>query len=735
MSRNNIHFESRLERVARIMSRNWNVDVVIEGNQAYTDGSKIILPMLEDVSDELFADLDAFLDHEIAHVKFTDFPEMRKPKRLINRFHKELFNAVEDSRIELLLPLEYPGTEMSLDRLNEKFGAKMQEGRAAMPWPIRLIICIREIFDGKTPKTDSQIEPIIAAILPQARALKAKCNNTSDVLTLTEELIKDINLAREKLSDGLEPLSEEEMKKAMEELDKMLNRKSPVELDPNRKDRDSKEARGEEQYDPATEMKDSDGDGEGEEGESDGEGEEGKQSNDAGMSAEQDGDEKASNGKKGKDGKDKKGEAELGESEKAKKGDASEEETDNRNKSLETHESTEGKEGKERKEKKSKVRPETPKPEFDGSHELETRKNYAQGWIESPKEAEMLTSPVEGKSEFDEHVFSSESYMEIQLEKAVDREPKVSRSHGYYYGQGDKINAKSVSLPYSREYDEIIDFTGRGSREEYAKRKRKVMRHINPIKNKLERVLKVKENAKTTPEKERGQLNTRTLATMCIDKNYRTPFKQFTKIDTTNVAVTLLIDCSGSMGGDKIEVARQTALALGEALKGIGINFEALGFNTSSSSALASKIRTLTEKEVQRFNRFGETLRLMVFKKFESSDLTGVVKAEAGGANADGESIIWAAKRLALRKEKRKILIVLSDGQPAYGGANHEILAGDLKRVIGLLPKSGIEPIGIGILTDDPKLFYPQWVEVSDVSKLSSTVMGKLSRMLQDGIK
>jgi cobalamin biosynthesis protein CobT len=796
MSRANMNFENTLEKLARILSKNYGCEVRIEGNKACTDGKTIWLPMLEDVSDELKADLDAFLDHEVAHVKFTDFDELNRPKRLVNRFHLELFNAIEDSRIEELMVREYPGTAFNLDRLNEKWGSLMQDKRTEMPWPIRLVIAIREVYDNKLPKVDKQIEPIMAAILPQCKALR-KARNSKELLDATAELIKAINAARELLAKGLPPVPDEELENACKE----LRGETPIQLDPNRKDKKGKEAKGQEQYDPATEMKEQEGkdgepqdsdSGESQDGEQDGESQDGQegeqqeggQSGQAGMSAEQQGNEAGGGESQDSDGADGKSDSDKNESGKGDESDTdgdedsdgagkSEEELEaereaaeakaererldkaeqerlarqrerdaaadeaKRNKRVETHESVTGDEGDDSKDLEAQDTGKNAgqKQKYDGTHEIETRKNYAT-WKDTAKEEQMLKDSVNAKSEFDNHVFSPESYMEIQLEKAVSSEPKVRDSeHGYYYGREGKINPKHVSLPYSRAYDEVIDYTGEGDREAYFTRKRKSMKHINPIKAHLERTLKVKENARITPERERGQLNTRSLAQLCINKNYRTPFKQYTKEDTTNVAVTLLIDCSGSMGGDKIEVARQTALGLAEALKAIGINFEVLGFNTSSNSTLASKVRSLNASETARFNRFGETLRLMIFKRFDSQDLTGIVKAEAGGANADGESIIWAAKRLAMREEKRKILIVLSDGQPSYGGANHDVLAGDLKRTISILPKSGIEPIGIGIMTDDPKLFYDDWLEVNDLSKLSTTVMAKLSKMLEKGMK
>ena len=61
MSRGNVNFETVFEKIARIMARSYGINVIIEGNTAYTDGKKIVLPMLEDVTDELRADLNGYL--------------------------------------------------------------------------------------------------------------------------------------------------------------------------------------------------------------------------------------------------------------------------------------------------------------------------------------------------------------------------------------------------------------------------------------------------------------------------------------------------------------------------------------------------------------------------------------------------------------------------------------------------------------------------------------------------
>lgn len=736
MSRGNINFESVFEKIARIMSRSYGVEVVIEGNTAWTDGKKIVIPSLEDVNDELRADLNGFLDHEVAHCKFTDFEAGRKWE---SRFHRELSNAIEDSRIEKLLPVEYPGTALSLERMNKKWQSKLDDNLMKLPWPIRFILAIRKIYDRKPLPNDPQIEPLIAAVLPQAKALRY-AQNTVEVVDQTAEIIRLVNLAREELYKGLPPADD----KAFKELDDMRGETS-IELDPDREEKEGQEAKGNEELDPATKYKkekskgEGDSDEEGEESESEGEdgkgqkGEEGDeegegdgQNDDASLSAEQEGKEKgkgkSKKGDKSEDGESDSAEGEEGEEDGDSKGDKSNLDS-KKDKSKKGDKSEEGNE----------IDEQDVKGDTKGANKVETRKNYA-NWKDTPKEKQMLRDSLEAKSEFDEHEFNTESYMDSQFEKVVSKEPKVQNLRGMYSGSG-KIDPKHVSIPYTRQYDKVTDYSGGGENKAYAERKLMVMKLVRPITQHLERVLLVKENRKMRPERERGMLNNRTLHTMIIDPNYRTPFREFTKMDTTNVAVSLVIDCSGSMQGNKIEVARQTGLALGESLKNLGITFEIVGFNTNDHIGMAAGASRLSAEETARFNRFGTGLNHMIFKSFESNSLSGICRAASGGCNADGESITWAAKRLAERPEKRKIMLVLSDGQPSYGGANSEVLKGDLKRVINMLPKAGIEPIGIGICTDDPKLFYKDYVVVSDIKKLATSVMGKLARMLEEGYK
>ena len=57
------------------------------------------------------------------------------------------------------------------------------------------------------------------------------------------------------------------------------------------------------------------------------------------------------------------------------------------------------------------------------------------------------------------------------------------------------------------------------------------------------------------------------------------------------------------------------------------------------------------------------------WKKSRKS-MAGFTKTDIYHEGIDGEAITWAAKRLADRPEKKKILTVISDGSPMDSGTN-----------------------------------------------------------------
>ncbi|MBP7937750.1 MAG: hypothetical protein KA354_24185, partial [Phycisphaerae bacterium] len=110
-------FESQLERLARTLTEEFGVLVTCQGENAWTDGRRIMLPSVPEPMDEgLERMMIGYLDHELAHVAFSDF-------KVVGEFTKQhpgqegLLNVVEDALIERRAMERWPGVRHNLDHM------------------------------------------------------------------------------------------------------------------------------------------------------------------------------------------------------------------------------------------------------------------------------------------------------------------------------------------------------------------------------------------------------------------------------------------------------------------------------------------------------------------------------------------------------------------------------------------------------------------------------------------
>lgn len=102
-----------LPLLASVLGDQYGVKVVIGGEEARTDGRTIHLPSLPmDCDAELLAMARGFLDHEAGHIRHTDFQAIKQAQMDSVTFN--IFNAIEDWRIEKKLGEIYPGCRQNL---------------------------------------------------------------------------------------------------------------------------------------------------------------------------------------------------------------------------------------------------------------------------------------------------------------------------------------------------------------------------------------------------------------------------------------------------------------------------------------------------------------------------------------------------------------------------------------------------------------------------------------------
>lgn len=194
-----------------------------------------------------------------------------------------------------------------------------------------------------------------------------------------------------------------------------------------------------------------------------------------------------------------------------------------------------------------------------------------------------------------------------------------------------------------------------------------------------------------------------------------------TKLDS---AVSLLVDCSGSMRPRRMPLAQASALVLSEVLTGLKIPHEIAGFAEVSGAnvGMGTKYKYLTA--------------IYLWKEYEERAVSRKILSErmasqwnADGFNTDGEAVQWMAERLFAKPQQNKIQIVLSDGKPAghYKGDG----AWYLKQVVKEIEeRSPIYLIGIGIQTSAVREFYSNYRVIDDIRELPEAILQVLKDRL-----
>jgi cobaltochelatase CobT len=219
---------------------------------------------------------------------------------------------------------------------------------------------------------------------------------------------------------------------------------------------------------------------------------------------------------------------------------------------------------------------------------------------------------------------------------------------------------------------------------------------------------------------EEGYVDGRRLAQLVSSPTERRLFRLPVHEPVSDAIVTFLVDCSGSMRTHRQAVSAMVDI-FARALELAGAVSEILGFTTGAwngGRVARDWRRAGSPSEPGRLN---ERLHL-VFKSADTPwrrarrDLAAMLKEDAFREGLDGEALQWAANRLRTRPERRKLLIVVSDGCPmdaATGLANGPHFLDRHLQQVAAYVESGSDidlyAVGVGL---DLSLYYRRSVVV-----------------------
>lgn len=185
--------------------------------------------------------------------------------------------------------------------------------------------------------------------------------------------------------------------------------------------------------------------------------------------------------------------------------------------------------------------------------------------------------------------------------------------------------------------------------------------------------------------------------------------------DKADMCLMLLVDCSGSMRGEKTTAAIITATAIAETMAYFRIPTYCMGFHTTSSNV-----------EQLHFIRWANTL----------SERETLPYIEGNGSNFDSYSIRYATELLKQRREKHKLMNIISDGLPsAYFSGSEGIRQNTF--AIEDARKEKIQVFGTAIGKQNNKDFTKMYgkdfyMNVQDFELLAGQTAEMIKKIVQD---
>lgn len=726
---------------------------------------RVNIPNIPDNAESSFIRaIQGFIDHEIGHVLVTDWQfyggenltqrDLRDPKvrRLMS-----LHNMIEDTMIEREMAKIFPGSRRNISDLRKHFIAKVTKPavdgakNAREAFDYLIIVALRALAGHEEFKdymdkdghwTNPFIEAMVAGLSKETLERLPTLTTTKETLEVARELEKvlypPVPPQQSDESGGDESESEPSDGESQDKPDKKAGKgdgdgeRDHSESEPGEPgepddadgdDKDDAKGKGGKKDDEQSgeDVDDSESGGEGEDDADGDDGDtEGKGDDD---SEDTDGD-ASEDGGEGEDGEDTDGEDTDGEGD---DGDGSEDADGDGD-----GDGGEGEDG----EGDVKGASDDDASEGDGQkaagagapEQVVDTGEFEAGDLDNPGGQDNAAGGGIGggaaKMDFEDDAFE-EADLSRQMSALIQRE------------MIEAIKESDYNI-YTRDYDRIeTPVVGEIKKNWVPELEEQTRQMTGKMQKDIERMLAAQTSVVKTPGYRTGRLHAPNLHRLIggddrvFNRKHEHRFK--------DTAVTLLVDNSGSMSGEKLLTAMIAAYALASTLERVKIACEVIGFTTCEPE-MSVREQTRMHQEVQdmrargiRFHRLWPVY-MPIYKGFDERITSDVKKRIAHkaraqtslGGNIDGESLEYAAIRLLRRREKRKVIMVLSDGHPA-GAENAD---GHLKMMTEKVAAAGIDLVGIGIKDSAVRRFYDKTVVLNNVEELPGMVMTELRAIL-----
>ncbi|MFN7981584.1 MAG: hypothetical protein U0Q11_06970 [Vicinamibacterales bacterium] len=305
----------------------------------------------------------------------------------------------------------------------------------------------------------------------------------------------------------------------------------------------------------------------------------------------------------------------------------------------------------------------------------------------------------------------------------------------------DPILALEGYRIFTTEFDRVVHAASLASRDELAALRLKLDKDFSQVRSlvsrlakRLLRALMARQAREWRFDQDDGLLDASRLPVFVASGGSARPFKQEFESPFPSTVVTLLIDHSGSMKGRSMQIAALTVEIFARVLERCGVACEILGFTTREWDG-GEPARKWADAgyppEPGRLNALEHIVIKPADVPWRRARLAlGLfLRDEMLKENIDGEALAWAHRRLLARSERRRILVVVSDGTPmdeaTFAVNGFEYLDGHLASVVQYIEtRSPIRLAAIGI-GHDVSQFYRNATRISKIDDLGPALTAR----------
>ena len=182
------------------------------------------------------------------------------------------------------------------------------------------------------------------------------------------------------------------------------------------------------------------------------------------------------------------------------------------------------------------------------------------------------------------------------------------------------------------------------------------------------------------------------------------------------ISVGLLLDESGSMScGDRSTYARAAAIILYDFCQALNIPVMVYGHSTSWSRGV-------------------DLYSYAEFDAIDMNDKYRMMDISARGSNRDGAALRYVAEQLSKRDEEVRILILVSDGQPADAGYSGTAAEEDLRGIKQEYKRKGLLFVAAAIGDDKQnieRIYGDSFLDITDLNQLPMKLTAVIKRFMR----